>query len=88
MSENKKVVLFALSTCPSCKKTKELLTKNNIEFILVELDTLDIDSRDKLLLEVKKYNPRETFPTLVINGGLTVIVGFNETAIKKEFDIK
>ncbi|MBF0554678.1 MAG: glutaredoxin family protein [Nitrospirae bacterium] len=87
MSE-KRTVLFALSTCSSCKKTKELLTKNNIEFILVELDTLDIESRDKLLLEVKKYNPRESFPTIVVDGGRTVIVGYNDTAIKKEFNIK
>ncbi|WP_420264444.1 glutaredoxin family protein [Candidatus Magnetominusculus dajiuhuensis] len=87
MSE-KKTVLFALSTCPSCKKTKELLAKHNIEFILVELDTLDIESRDKLLLEVKKYNPRESFPTIVIDGGRAVIVGYNDTAIKKEFNIK
>ncbi|MBF0456905.1 MAG: glutaredoxin family protein [Nitrospirae bacterium] len=87
MSE-KKTVLFALSTCPSCRKTKEFLTKNNIEFVLAEMDTLDIESRDKLLLEVKKYNPRETFPTIVVDGGRTVIVGFNETAIKKEYDIK
>ncbi|MCG6550746.1 MAG: glutaredoxin family protein [Candidatus Magnetominusculus sp. LBB02] len=84
----KKTVLFALSTCPSCKKTKELLTKNNIEFVLAELDTLDIESRDRLLEEVKKYNPRETFPTIVVDGGRTVIVGFNEAAIKKEYEIK
>ena len=84
----KKTVLFALSTCPSCKKTKELLTSNNIEFILVELDTLDIESRDKLLVDVRKYNPRETFPTLVVDGGKTVIVGYNEPALIKEYDIK
>ncbi|MBF0320977.1 MAG: glutaredoxin family protein [Nitrospirae bacterium] len=87
MSE-KKTVLFALSTCPSCKRAKDLLTKNNIEFILVELDTLDIESRDKLLVEVKKYNPRETFPTLVVDGGKNVIVGYNEPALKQEYDIK
>lgn len=87
MSE-KKTVLFALSTCGSCRKTKELLTKNNIDFVLAELDTLDIESRDQLLLEVKKYNPRETFPTIVVDGGRAVIVGFDETAIKKEYNIK
>ncbi|KWT79631.1 glutaredoxin family protein [Candidatus Magnetominusculus xianensis] len=84
----KNTVIFALSTCPSCKKVKELLTTHNIEFILAELDTLDIESRDKLLLEVKKYNPRETFPTIVVDGGRVVIVGYNEDAIKKEYEIK
>ncbi|MBF0516295.1 MAG: glutaredoxin family protein [Nitrospirae bacterium] len=86
MSE-KKTVIFALSTCPSCKKAKELLTRHNIEFVLAELDTMDIESRDKLLEEVKKYNPRESFPTIVVDGGRTVIVGFNEPAIKKEYNI-
>ncbi|MBF0342607.1 MAG: glutaredoxin family protein [Nitrospirae bacterium] len=83
--EKKNVVLLALSTCPACKKTKEFLNKNNIEYLLVELDLLDINSRDSVLVEVKRFNPRETFPTLVINKGERVIVGYDEPALEIEF---
>ncbi len=82
MSEEKKVVLFALSTCPACKKTKALLKELGVEAVVVDLDLVDRESRDKLLQEVRKFNPRETFPTLVINKGEKVVVGYSEEEIR------
>lgn len=81
MAEGHKVVLFALSTCPACKKTKALLEKEGVEYLCVELDTVDVESREKLLEKVRQYNPRETFPTMVIHGGQEVVVGFSEEEI-------
>ncbi|MBF0539017.1 MAG: glutaredoxin family protein [Nitrospirae bacterium] len=92
--EEKQIVLFSLSTCPVCKKTKMFLDKKKVEYVLVELDLVDLDSRDKLLAEVRKFNPRETFPTLVISSdrslqsqgkGEKVIVGYNEPELISEF---
>ncbi len=82
MSEERKVVLFALSTCPACKKTKALLKELGVDAVVVDLDTIDRETREKLLVEVRKHNPRETFPTLVINGGEKVIVGYGEEEIR------
>ncbi|GBE00743.1 glutaredoxin [bacterium BMS3Bbin06] len=83
MSSAGKIVLFALSTCPACRKTKELLNRFNVDYILVELDTIETCSRNKLLEQVRKYNPHETFPTLVVDGGKKVIVGYAEDEIKE-----
>ncbi|NOY64040.1 MAG: glutaredoxin family protein [Nitrospirae bacterium] len=82
MSE-KKIVLFALSTCPACKKTKKLMQEMGVEAVIIDLDTIDRDSRDKLLNEMRKYNPKETFPTLVIKGGQKVIIGYGEDEIRE-----
>ncbi len=87
MDNKKRSVLFALSTCPACKKTKDFLTKNNIDYLLVELDLLDLNSRDKMLEEVKKYNPKETFPTFVLDGGEKVVVGYNEERLNDTLNI-
>ncbi|KJR41305.1 glutaredoxin [Candidatus Magnetoovum chiemensis] len=81
-------VLFALSTCSACKKTRELLDRNNVKYILVEADTIDIDSRTKIMVKLKTYNPRETFPTFVSNSGEKVIVGYNAELYKKELNIE
>jgi glutaredoxin-like protein NrdH len=81
MNGEKKIVLFALSTCGACRKTKLLLDKNGIEYLCVELDTVNRESRDKLLEKVKQYNPRETFPTIVIDGGKKVVIGYAEEEI-------
>lgn len=83
MNEDKKVVLFSLSTCNACKKMKALLNGSNIEYVFADLDTLDIESRNKLLEKMRKYNSRETFPTLVIDGGAKVVVGYSEEEIKE-----
>ncbi len=83
----KRTVLFALSTCNACKKTKDLLDRNNIDYLVVELDIMDINSRDKMLKEVRQFNPKETFPTLVINGGEKVVIGYRADDLRAAFHI-
>ncbi|MEO5358493.1 MAG: glutaredoxin family protein [Nitrospirae bacterium YQR-1] len=85
MEQKNKIVFFALSTCPACKKTKEYINQKGFEYILVEVDTVDKDSREKLLGELRKYNPRETFPTVVIDGGAKVIIGYDEKSLHEAF---
>lgn len=81
MGADNRVVLFALSTCPACRKAKTLLENKGVDYLCVELDTVDLDSRGKLLEKVRKYNARETFPTMVLEGGKRVVVGFSEEEI-------
>jgi len=88
MNDEKRIVLFSLSTCPACKKTKDLLNKCGVDYLSVDLDVIDIDSREKLLEKVRQYNPRETFPTLVIDGGKNVIVGFNDEELKDALKLR
>lgn len=85
MADDNQTVLFALSTCGACRKTKALLNECGVDYLLVEVDTVDKESREKLLEKVRQYNSRETFPTLVIQGGKKVIVGFDEQNIRNTF---
>ena len=81
--ENKgKIMLYALSTCGWCRKTKELLTKLGVGFDFIYVDYLDGDDRDNTMEIVKKRNPRCSFPTLVINDK-DCIVGYKEDKIKE-----
>jgi len=75
------IVLFALSTCGWCKKTKRLLNELSIEYYYVDVDLLKGDEREKTLKEMESFNPRRTFPTLVIDD--KGIVGFKEERIKE-----
>ena len=75
------IVLFALSTCGWCKKTKRLLNELSIEYYYVDIDLLKGDEREKTLKEMESFNPRCTFPTLVIND--QCIVGFKEEKIRE-----
>ncbi|MFP4236461.1 MAG: glutaredoxin family protein [Desulfonatronovibrio sp.] len=78
MADN--VFLYALSTCIHCKNTKKFLDKNNIDYDYVYVDKLSGEEREKTVEEVKKYNPKISFPTLVVDNE-KVIVGFQEDEI-------
>jgi len=77
---SKKIQLYALSTCPICKRTASLLEEMGQDFVKVEVDLLDSGEQWLMSKEVKKYNPENTYPTLVIS---EVIVGFDQARIKE-----
>ena len=75
------VTLYTLSTCSHCKSTKRLLNDCIIKYEFVEVDKLEGEERKAILADVRKFNPKCSFPTIII--GETVIVGFKEKEIKE-----
>jgi glutaredoxin-like protein NrdH len=78
------LMLYTLSTCGWCKKTKALLQELNVAFDFMEVDTLDKEARASTLEEIKKWNPACTFPSLIVNNE-SCIVGFKETKLRELF---
>jgi len=83
--QKKKVRLYSLSTCPTCKRVKKFLDGYNIKYELIEVDLLDSGEQWLTSKEVKRYNPAVTYPTLVIE---EVVLGLDEEAIKNALGIK
>ena len=75
------VKIFSLSTCSHCKATKRFLGDCTIKYEFVDVDLLKGDERKAIIEDVKKFNPRWSFPTIII--GDKVIVGFKEKEIKE-----
>jgi glutaredoxin len=75
------IVLYGLSTCVWCRKTKELLDQMGVEYSYIDVDLLPGEEKSKATEEVKALNPRCSFPTLAIND--QCIVGYNEQKIKE-----
>jgi glutaredoxin-like protein NrdH len=76
------IVLYAISTCGWCKKTKSLLNKLGVEYRYIYVDLLDKKEKEKIEEEVKKWNPKCNYPTMVINNK-KCIVGFKEDEIQE-----
>ena len=76
-----KVTLFSLSTCSHCKATKKLLSECAVEYEFTDVDLLQGDERKAILEDVKSYNPKCSFPTIII--GDKVIIGYKENEIKE-----
>ena len=77
-----KVMLYALSTCGWCKKTRELLAELGVEYDYVYVDLLSGEEQNAVVKEVMKFNPACNFPTLVIDGK-KCIIGFKEDDIRE-----
>ena len=80
MSE-KPIKLYSLSTCSHCKSTKKLLNECTVLYEFVDVDLLEGEERQAILDDVRKFNPKCSFPTIII--GDKVIVGFKEEEIKE-----
>ena len=78
MEENVKI--FSLSTCSHCRAVKKLLGKCGVKYEFTDVDQLGGEERKAILEDVRKFNPRCSFPTIVI--GETVIVGFKEDEVR------
>jgi glutaredoxin len=80
MSEND-IKIYSLSTCSHCKSTKKLLSECTVEYDFVDVDLLEGEERKAILEDVRNFNPKCSFPTIVIHG--KVIVGHKEDEIKE-----
>jgi glutaredoxin-like protein NrdH len=80
MSE-KNVKIYALSTCSHCKSTKKFLSECAVKYDFVDVDLLEGEERKAILEDVKRFNPKCSFPTIII--GEKVVVGYKEEEIKE-----
>jgi glutaredoxin-like protein NrdH len=77
-----KVMLYALSTCGWCQKTKALLKELGVEYDYTDVDLLQGEEQKEAIRKIRKFNPECNFPTLVINDK-KCIVGFKEDDIRE-----
>jgi len=75
------VRLYALSTCIWCRKTRQLLDDLGIAYEYEYVDLLAGAEKDRVKEEVRQYNPRISFPTVLV--GEKVIVGYDPDGIRR-----
>ena len=76
------IMLFALSTCVWCGKTKKLLDELGVAYTYEYVDLLSGKDRDAAVKEITVWNPACSFPTMVLNNE-KCIVGFKEAEIRQ-----
>jgi glutaredoxin len=80
--KSRRIMLYALSTCGWCQKTKKLLDDLGVEYDYEYIDLLQGDEREKAIKEVSSWNPRCNFPTMVIDNE-KCIIGYKEDEIRE-----
>ena len=81
--DDRDVKVFTISTCGWCKKVKKLLKSLGVEFEYVDIDTVEGEEKKNVKDDLKRYNSKLSCPTLVIDEGDEVIIGYKEDEIKE-----
>lgn len=77
------VLVYALSTCGWCKKTKQFLNDNSIEYEYVDFDLASHEERQPIIDELTSKNIPLAFPITIINNKI-MIRGYNPDKLREE----
>jgi glutaredoxin len=70
-----KVVIYALSTCPWCKKARKFFLEKNIIVEYLEYDKVDEETRKSIKEDCSHFMEELAFP--VVKAGEDVVVGYD-----------
>ena len=76
------IMLYALSTCGWCARTRKLLEDMGVAYDYEYVDLLQGEEKKNVMKVVEKWNPSCSFPTLVLKDK-QCIVGFKEDEIRQ-----
>lgn len=79
--ERGRITFYGLSTCAWCRKTRLLLDRLGVAYDYVYVDLLDGAGQEQAMEQVRRWNPNESFPTVVFNDA-SCVLGFDEAKIR------
>jgi glutaredoxin-like protein NrdH len=86
--KNKKhqVLLYALSTCAWCKRTKQFLKNNNIEYEYVDIDLCSEEDKERIRQDITHHGGSLNYPTMIIDDK-KLVAGYDEAGIREALGI-
>ena len=70
-----KVHMYALTTCPWCRKAKQFFTDNNVPFDCIDYDLVDEAEQERIIDDMLSHGGSGSFPYVRI--GDEVVVGWD-----------
>ena len=81
-----KVLVYALSTCPWCKLTKDFLREQGIEYEYIDVDLCSEVDKEAIQRTILSKGGRRTYPTIIIDDNI-VVQGLHKAALKEALGI-
>nr|MDO8135936.1 glutaredoxin family protein [Candidatus Njordarchaeum guaymaensis] len=81
-----KVLLYALSTCVWCKRTKQLLNDNGIEYDYVDVDLCSPKDQEEIKRDIVRRGGTIGFPCIIVDDK-ALILGFREDKLKEALEL-
>ncbi|MDF1512258.1 MAG: glutaredoxin family protein [Anaerolineae bacterium] len=80
------VLLYALSTCIWCKKTRQFLEDEGLTFDFVYVDLVDPDERREIRARIREMTSSTSFPATIIDEK-NCIIGYKPDKIKEHLGL-
>jgi len=77
-----RVVLYALSTCAWCKRTKQFLKENDVEYEYVDVDLCEEEDKQKVREHIQSKGGPLSYPTMIVDDNV-LITGFRTDKIRE-----
>jgi glutaredoxin-like protein NrdH len=81
-----RVFLYALSTCGWCKKTKQFLNDNGVEYEYLDVDTAGKEEKEEAIKELRARKAPLGFPIIVVDGE-RLIVGYRVDELREALSL-
>jgi glutaredoxin-like protein NrdH len=81
-----KVLLYAISTCGWCKRAKQFLKDNDVEFEYVDIDLCSMADKQKIRQDIQSRGGTLVYPTLIIDNEI-LLTGAPRDKLKEILEI-
>jgi glutaredoxin len=81
-----KVLMYAISTCGWCKRTKKFLMDNEIEYEYVDIDLCSNQEREEIRNDILSRGGTLIYPTIIVDDTI-LITSFQEDKIREALEI-
>jgi glutaredoxin len=81
-----RVLMYAISTCAWCRKAKNFLKDNDVEFEYVDVDLCSDEEREEIHRDIERRGGRSSFPTIIVDEKV-LITGYHEDKMKEALRI-
>ena len=78
--------MFAISTCPRCRRVKQYLNSRGIDYDVVDVDLLPVEERSEVLADLRKLVPALAFPVILMEK--RILYGTDVTEVGEAFGEK
>lgn len=83
---SKNIILYSLTTCGFCLNIKKMLDDLKVTFTLIQADALEGEDKKQVMRDLRRVNPKCSFPTVVVDD--EVVVGYKVQEIKEKIGIR
>ena len=81
-----KVLVYAISTCGWCKRAKNFLKDNDVEFEYIDIDLCSWEEKNKIRQDIQSHGGPLAYPTIIIDNK-TLLTGAPQDKLREVLEI-